>query len=79
MVSLSFASLQTPMTTSKIFTKVIPILRKSLDLKSEGEGGVPVADSGTGAIAKELFELSRIHNLIWCTCVDPSVEMQEVA
>jgi len=49
---------------------------KSLDLKSEH---VPVADSGTGAIAKELFELSGRHNLIWCTCVDPSVEMQEVA
>ena len=33
--------------------------------------------SGTGFIAKELFELSGLKNPIWC--VDPSVEMQEVA
>ena len=38
-----------------------------------------VADigSGTGAIAKELFESSGLHNRIWC--VDPSVEMQKIA
>ena len=38
-----------------------------------------VADigSGTGAIATELFELSGLENPIWC--VDPSVEMQQVA
>ena len=48
---------------------------KCLDLKPEHV----VADigSGTGAIAKDLFELSGLHNPIWC--VDPSVEMQEVA
>ena len=53
----------------------IPILMKCLDLKPEHV----VADigSGTGAIAKDLFELSGLHNPIWC--VDPSVEMQEVA
>ena len=46
-----------------------------LDLKPEHV----VADigSGTGAIAKDLFELSGLNNPIWC--VDPSVEMQEVA
>ena len=33
--------------------------------------------SGTGFIAKELFELSGLKNPIWC--VDPSVDMQEVA
>ena len=38
-----------------------------------------VADigSGTGTIAKELYELSGLENPIWC--VDPSVEMQQVA
>ena len=48
---------------------------KCLDLKPEHV----VADigSGTGAIAKDLFELSGLYNPIWC--VDPSVEMQEVA
>ena len=48
---------------------------KCLDLKPEHV----VADigSGTGAIAKDLFELSGLNNPIWC--VDPSVEMQEVA
>ena len=53
----------------------IPILMKCLDLKPEHV----VADvgSGTGAIAKDLFELSGLQNPIWC--VDPSVEMQEVA
>ena len=53
----------------------IPILMKCLDVKPEHV----VADigSGTGAIAKDLFELSGLHNPIWC--VDPSVEMQEVA
>ena len=46
-----------------------------LDLKPEHV----VADigSGTGAIAKDLFEVSGLHNPIWC--VDPSVEMQEIA
>ena len=48
---------------------------KCLDLKP----GHVVADigSGTGAIATELFELSGLENPIWC--VDPSVEMQQVA
>ena len=48
---------------------------KCLDLKPEHV----VADigSGTGAIAKDLFELSGLNNPVWC--VDPSVEMQEVA
>ena len=38
-----------------------------------------VADigSGTGTIAKELYELSGLENPIWC--VDPSVEIQQVA
>ena len=38
-----------------------------------------VADigSGTGTIAKELFESSGLHSPIWC--VDPSVEMQKIA
>ena len=45
-----------------------------MDLKPEHV----VADigSGTGAIAKDLFELSGLHNHI---LFDPSVEMQEVA
>ena len=53
----------------------IPVLLKCLDLKA----GHVVADigSGTGAIATELFELSGLENPIWC--VDPSVEMQQVA
>ena len=48
---------------------------KCLDLKP----GHVVADIGseTGAIAAELFELSGLENPIWC--VDPSVEMQQVA
>ena len=48
---------------------------KYLDLTPEHE----IADigSGTGAIAKDLFELLRLNNPIWC--VDTSVEMQEVA
>ena len=54
---------------------VIPVLMECLDLKP----GHVVADigSGTGTIAKELYELSGLENPIWC--VDPSVEMQEVA
>ena len=46
-----------------------------MDLKPE----YLVADigSGTGAIAKELFESSGLQNPI--LCVDPSVEMQEIA
>ena len=46
-----------------------------LDLKPERV----VADigSGTGAIAKDLFELSGLYNPIWC--VDPGVEMLEAA
>ena len=48
---------------------------KCLDLKPEHV----VADigSGTGAITKDLFELSGLNNPIWCE--DPSVKMQEVA
>ena len=48
---------------------------RCLDLKP----GHVVADigSGTGAIATELFELSGLENPIWC--VDPSVEMQQIA
>lgn len=48
---------------------------KVLDLKPEHV--LVDIGSGTGVIAKELFELSGLNSPIWC--VDPSVEMQEIA
>ena len=48
---------------------------KTLDLKPEHVAAD--IDRWTGAIAKELFELSGLHNPIWC--VDRGVQMQEVA
>ena len=63
-------------TATKKFTKgLIPVLMKCLDLKP----GHVIADvgSGTGTIAKVLYELLGLENPIWC--LDPSVEMQQVA
>ena len=53
----------------------LPYLMKSLDLKPHHV----VADigSGTGSIAKNIFESFVLKNPVWC--VDPSAEMQEVA
>jgi len=57
------------------YEAVIPVLIEYLDLRPQHN--VVDIGSGSGFIAESLCKLSGLENPVWC--VDPSVEMQELA